>query len=58
MHSREVIERELSSKSLPEAKVSVPVSGYLYFPIPKFVKDAKYRLEYTTNARPLVLPLP
>jgi hypothetical protein len=58
MHSREVIERELSSKSLPEAKTSVPVSGYLYFPIPKSAKDAKYRLEYSTNAKPLILPLP
>jgi hypothetical protein len=57
-HSREVIERELFSKSLPEANVSVPVSGYLYFPIPKSAKDAKYRLEYSTSSEPLILPLP
>jgi hypothetical protein len=58
IHSREAIERELSSKSLPEAKVSVPISGYLYFPVPKSAKDAKYCLEYSTRSQPLILPLP
>lgn len=55
---REVIERELSEKSLPEAKISVPVSGYLYISLPKHKKPAKYRLEYTLKDETLILPLP
>lgn len=55
---REVIERELSENSLPEAKISVPVSGYLYFSLPKHKKPAKYRLEYTLKDETLILPLP
>jgi hypothetical protein len=54
---REMIERELSGKSLPEARISVPVSGYLYFPLPKQKKPAKYRLEYELKGQRLVLPL-
>ena len=54
---REVIERELSEKSLPEAKISVPVSGYLYFSLPKHKKPAKYRLEFTLTDETLILPL-
>lgn len=55
---REVIERELSEKGLPEAKISVPVSGYLYFSPPKQKKHAKYRLEYAIKDETLVLALP
>lgn len=55
---REVIERELSEKSLPEARISVPVSGYLYFSLPKHKKPAKYRLEYALKDETLTLHLP
>ena len=57
-HEREVLERELSEKGLPEAKVTVPVSGYLYFAIAKPKKDAKYRLEYAMKSEALTLELP
>jgi hypothetical protein len=55
---REVIERELTEKGLPEAKVAIPVSGYLYFALPKQKKDAKYRLEYIVKGETLNLELP
>jgi hypothetical protein len=57
-HEREAMERELFEKGLPEAKVSIPVAGYLYFPIPKPNKGAKYKLVYSGKCQPLVLPLP
>lgn len=57
-HDREVMERELSEKALPEGKVSVPVAGYLYFPITKSKKGAKYQLVYSGEAEPLILSLP
>jgi hypothetical protein len=55
---REINERELYEKGLPEDKISIPVSGYLYFPIPKPTKDAKYRLIYSPKDQPLILTLP
>jgi len=55
---REIIERELYAKGLPEAKVSLPVAGYLYFFISKPKKRAKYRLVYTGLSEPLTLSLP
>ena len=55
---REVIARELSEKSLPDAKVTVPVSGYLYFSIPKHKKDPKFTLEYVVKGDALSLQLP
>jgi hypothetical protein len=55
---REVIERELAEKGLPEAKVVTPVSGYLYFALPKHKKDSKYRLEYILKGETLNLELP
>ena len=57
-HDRKIIERELYEKGLPEAKVSVPVAGYLYFPLPNVKKDAKYRLVYSGRSEPLTLSLP
>jgi len=57
-HDREVIERELSEKGLSEAKIANPVSGYLYFSLPKQKKDTKYRLEYVVKGETLKLPLP
>ena len=56
--NREAIERELGEKSLPEARISVPVSGYLYFSVPRQKKHMKYRLEYAIKDETLVLPLP
>ena len=55
---REAIERELSEKSLPEAKIAMPVSGYLYFSPRKQKKNTKYRLEYVVNGETLNLQLP
>lgn len=55
---REVIERELSEKGLPKAKVVIPVSGYLYFSIPRQKKNTKYRLEYVVKGESLKLQLP
>jgi len=56
--NREIIERELSEKSLPEAKIAVPVSGCLYFNLPKQKKNTKYRLEYVLNNETVILQLP
>lgn len=55
---RQVIEQELSEKGLPEAKIAMPVSGYLYFSLRKQKKDTKYRLEYVVNGETLSLQLP
>jgi len=55
---REVIERELYEKGLPEGTVSIPVAGYLYFPLPHAQKSTKYRLVYSGRAESLTLPLP
>jgi hypothetical protein len=55
---REVIERELSEKGLPEAKVAIPVSGYLYFALPRQKKHTKYHLEYAVKGETLNLELP
>jgi hypothetical protein len=57
-HEREVIERELSEKGLPEAKISIPVSGYLYFSLPKQKKHTKYHLEYAVKGGTLNVELP
>lgn len=56
--NREAIERELGEKSLPQATISVPVSGYLYFSVPKQKKPVKYRLEYSIKDETLVLRFP
>lgn len=55
---REMKERELREKGLPEAKAAMPVSGYLYFLAPKQKKDTKYRLEYVFNDETVALQLP
>jgi hypothetical protein len=55
---REMKERELREKALPETKSAIPVSGYLYFSVPKRQKNTKYRLEYVVNGETLVLQFP
>ncbi len=55
---RRVMELELREKSLPEGKAFNPVSGYLYFSLPKKEKKANYKLEYTLNGNKMVLALP
>lgn len=57
-HDRQVMEWELSSKCLQEGKASVPIAGYLYFPISKTDKDAKYTLTYSGKSEPIVLTIP
>jgi len=54
---REVIERELSEKGLPEGKVSTPVAGYVYFPLPHAKKSTKYQLVYSGRTESLTVPL-
>ena len=55
---RKAIQRELADKGLPEATVAAPVSGYLYFALPKQKKDTKYRLEFIVKDEVLSLELP
>ena len=57
-HDRDVMERELYEKALPDAKVSAPVAGYLYFPVPNRNKKAKYHLTYSGHAETVDLALP
>jgi hypothetical protein len=57
-HDRDVMERELYEKALPDAKASLPVAGYLYFPVPNPNKKAKYQLTYSGHAEPVDLTLP
>jgi hypothetical protein len=55
---RDFMERELYEKALPDAEVSSPVAGYLYFPVPNPNKKAKYHLNYSGHAEPMELTLP
>ena len=55
---KQVMETELYRKALPELKTSSPVAGYLYFPIDKAPKTAKYHLEYAAGPKPMSIPLP
>jgi len=55
---REMKERELREKALPETKTAIPVSGYLYFSVAKRQKNTKYRLEYLVKGETLALQLP
>ena len=54
---RDVMELELTEKSLPEDMASAPVAGYLYFSIPKDNKKAGHQLEYTLNGQKVLLKL-
>jgi hypothetical protein len=51
------MEAELNAKALPEAQISRPVAGYLYF-IPAKKKGGAYTLDYSSDAGRLQLTLP
>jgi hypothetical protein len=51
------MEAELNAKALPEAQISRPVAGYLYF-IPPKKKGGAYTLDYSSDAGRLQLTLP
>jgi hypothetical protein len=55
---RDIAEKELKEKGLPEGKASSPVAGYLYFPIPNAKKDAKYKLDCVVNTEKFTLTVP
>lgn len=57
-HELEVMKAEFKEKGLAEGSASLPVAGYLYFPIPKKKKDAKLALEYTIDEEKVTLALP
>jgi len=54
---RKVIEAELDEKGLPEGAAATPIAGYLYFPLAKKAKNARYELEYILNGNKVVLRL-
>jgi hypothetical protein len=57
-HELEVMKAEFKEKGLAEGSASLPVAGYLYFPIPKKKKDAKLALEYMIDEEKVTLALP
>ena len=56
MDNRQAIEAELKEKMLPETSAWEPVSGYLYFSVPKKSKGG-YELVYMVGDKQIVLPL-
>jgi hypothetical protein len=54
---RDTMQTELGEKGLPEGTASVPVAGYLYFPLTK-KKNTPLQLECTMNGSKVVLTLP
>lgn len=54
---REVMELELTEKGFPEGKISQPVAGFLYFPVPEKKRKGGYELECTLQGKKVVLPL-
>lgn len=57
-HELEVMKSEFKEKGLIEGSASLPVAGYLYFPVPKKKKDAKLALEYMIDDEKVTLALP
>lgn len=53
---RTAMEVELSEKGVPEGLTSIPVAGYLYFPLSR-KKNTRHQLEYTLNGNKVVLLL-
>jgi len=56
-HELEVMKAEFKDKGLAEGSASLPVAGYLYFPIPKNKKAAKLALEYMIEEEKVTLIL-
>jgi hypothetical protein len=54
---RNVLELELTEKTLPEDTVSAPLAGYLYFSLSKDNNKAAHQLEYTLNGQKVSLKL-
>jgi hypothetical protein len=54
---RDLMELELTEKSLPDDTVSSPIAGYLYFSLSKEHKKAAHQLEYTLNGQKVMLKL-
>jgi hypothetical protein len=52
------MEAELNARALPEASVSRPVAGYLYFIPPKKKGGGAYNLDYSGDAGRLKLAVP
>jgi hypothetical protein len=53
-----VIQQELEEKSLPEARATTPVAGYLFFPRPRDkAKNAAFELTYSGGAGHVTLRL-
>ena len=50
------MEQEFSEKGLPQGSATAPVSGYVYFSLPK-VKKGKYELEYAPQGNKISLAL-
>ncbi len=55
---RVAMETELAEKGLPEGSASVPVAGYVYFPLPSRKKNSTLRLEYRVNGETISLAFP
>lgn len=53
---RAAMETELSEKGLPEGQANSPVSGYLYFSLPRN-KKATYQLQYVLQGQKILLTL-
>ena len=54
---RYLMETELNEKALPDATVTAPVAGYLYFSLAKDNKKASHQLEYILNGQKVSLKL-
>jgi hypothetical protein len=52
------MEAELNAKALPEANVSRPVAGYLYFIPPRKKANGIYNLDYSSDAGRVKLAVP
>ena len=54
---RAVMERELTDKALPLGRVTAPVAGYLYFPLPQRKSVVAEELEFDGSSGVIWLPL-
>jgi hypothetical protein len=54
---RRVMERELADKALPTGRITAPVAGYVYFPLPQRKSVVAEELEFDSNAGNIRLPL-